>query len=144
MFLEKNPSIWLGQGFITLRGIVDQMRFFTRWTIGEEILQEVEIQGIEEKQVNLYTISHDLIVTLENESLGLWEGRGERQEHHLSWKLFSPDKSLFGEEHFFHLPNGRIKTRAIFSDPEGSYTLVEGEIRQALPQSSTDVSSTTF
>lgn len=132
MFLEQNPSVWLGQGFISLRGIVEQIRFFTRWTIGDKIIQEVEIQGVKEKQVNIYTVSCALIVTLENESLGLWEGHGKREKHHLSWKLVSLDKNLCGEEHFFHLANGRIKTRAIFSDPEGPYTLVEGELWRAI------------
>lgn len=135
MFFQDTPSIWLGQGIITLRGIKDPLPFYTRWTIGDEIVQEVEIKGITEKQVNLYTISGDLLVTLENEELGLWKGQGTIEEHHLSWTIFSSQDGLRGEEHFYHLASGRIKTRASFFDKEGTYTLVEGEMWRALKTS---------
>lgn len=135
MFLRKTPSIWLGQGFIHMRSIAEPVRYFTRWTIADEITQEVEIDGLAIKQVTVYTISPDLKITLENEDLGLWEGVGIIDEHHFSWRLSSNDKSLTSEEHFYHLENGRIKTRAIFSDSDGPYTVVEGELWQKMAQS---------
>lgn len=128
MFFHESPGVWLGQGFIHMRGIAEKLPFYTRWTIGDDIVQEVEIKGLAAKQVNVYTVSPDKLVTLENEDLGIWQGSLLQEGHHLSWKLFSPDQIFSGEEHFYHLDNGRIKTRASFFDQEGLYTLVEGEI----------------
>ncbi len=128
----KIPSIWLGQGLITFRGVAAPVPFYTRWTVNDTIKQEVEIKGHAEKQVNIYTISDELIITLENADLGVWQGSGQIEGHHLSWKIISDDQSLKGEEHFFYLDNGRIKTRAYFMDDEGVYTLVEGEIWKAI------------
>lgn len=132
-FLEQGPNIWLGEGTILLRDVTDRLRFFTRWILDPQgfLIHEVEIVGFPTKQTNIYTITQEkahLFISLENETLGLWEGHGLISDHHLHWRLFSADKSLSSEEHFFHLDNGRIKTRGLCSDKTGVYTVAEGEI----------------
>ncbi|MCX6994796.1 MAG: hypothetical protein NTY13_03085 [Chlamydiae bacterium] len=128
----KNSSTWLGQGLITLRGIRAPVPFYTRWIIKEKIKQEVEIKGHIEKQINIYSISEELVVTLENAEIGLWQGIGQVKGNILLWELTSEDQSLKGEEYFIQLENGRIQTNAYFRDSEGIYTFVKGEIWEVI------------
>lgn len=132
------PGLWLGEGKISFSASPEFIKFYTKWDIKEEApgimgaTQIVEMQGLEEQQViNVFTIKEILPesfqLTLENEIVGMVEGKGVRDRHTIAWE-FRNHTTFEGFEVYEKQENGDYFLHAEYGAPDQFRTIIEGLI----------------
>jgi hypothetical protein len=131
------PSYWLGEGKITFRTSSEFLKFYTKWEIFEEepgvmqATQIVEMQGVKEQVINLFTfedIKPDTFsVLLENNIVGKIAGKGLRNEKTIAWEFRGPI-AFEGFEVYELQDNGDFFLHAEYGSPDQFRTIVEGLI----------------
>lgn len=131
------PSVWLGQGKITLTSSPEFIKFYTKWFISQKedgsiiATQNVELDGVEEPVTNIYTITKTtpaaFSITLESDSIERVSGTGFRNDQRIGWE-FIGQQNIEGFEVFEKQENGDFFFHAEFGNSENFRTIIEGLI----------------
>jgi len=131
------PSIWLGQGKITLSTSPEFIKFYTKWEITREMtdviraVQVVELIGVDEPVINTFTLTEitpsNFSIALENGAIGKVTGTGLRNDSLIAWEFIGQER-LEGFEVYEKQDNGDYFFHAEYGASETYRTLVEGLI----------------
>lgn len=131
------PGIWIGEGAISWTASPTKVRFFTRWEVsdlgekGIRCRQTVELEGVEEHVINLYTFFHiseaKFQVVLENEILEKVTGEGWIDSNRIAWE-FRGSNTFEGFEVYERGENGVHRMHAEYSSPDQFRTTINGVI----------------
>jgi hypothetical protein len=131
------PGLWLGEGKISFSASHEFLKFYTKWEITEETpgimtaVQVVEMQGVEEKVVNVFTFKDitptSFTVLLENNVIGSMTGTGLRNEHVIAWE-FRGQTAFEGFEVYEQQESGDYFLHAEYGSSDQFRTIVEGLI----------------
>lgn len=130
---------WLGEGTIQLSMSDEPLHYFTRWKREEgdgdkviEMVQEVQIKGINEMMVNHFTFfmqdEKNIIVTLENNTVGKVTGKGVVNPLIIGWEFNHPSVNFQGFEFFEKQSNDQYLMRGEYSSDDEYRTLITGKI----------------
>lgn len=133
------PAVWLGQGTIKLSLAVDELLFFTRWSVGEAdsegnigLIQEIQIKGLPEIMHNEFTLSHlsqgEFCIDLENEAVGHVSGKGVINDTVIAWEFRVEDICFEGFEIYEQQDDKNYLMRAEYATHAEFRTLIEGRI----------------
>lgn len=128
---------WLGEGRVQFSGSTDEIKFYTKWQVASEknglivLKQLVEMQGINEKMQNTYTLQSiqdgKFEISLTNELLQDIKGRGLFDEGKIAWEFAS--KGVFeGFEIFEIKGDGTYQFHAEYSTEDLFRTIIDGTI----------------
>lgn len=133
------PERWIGGGNITFSASNAVIRFYTSWMIekGDEdklsCIQKVEMQGVDEKVVNQFTIydisENKFKIDLKSESIGLATGTGSIDKTKIAWE-FRGTKGVEGSEVYELQDNGDYILHAEYSSAELFRTIIDARIWQ--------------
>lgn len=137
------PGLWLGEGKISFSASPEFLKFYTKWDIQEvapgimSATQIVEMQGVEEQQViNVFTfkdiIPESFQLTLENDLVGMVEGKGIRDGQTIAWE-FRNQTNFEGFEVYERQENGDYFLHAEYGAPDQFRTIIEGLIWRKTP-----------
>ncbi len=136
-FIFNTDQIWLGEGKITFSFSSDFIKFYTRWEISKEndslimATQIVEMQGVEEHVVNLFTFSEiqptSFLVSMESETIKRINGTGVRSRNLIAWEFKGPE-AIDGFEVYERQENGDYFLHGEYGLSEQGHTTVEGLI----------------
>lgn len=136
LFIFK-PGIWIGEGKVAFSVSPTRVRFFTRWEVKElgekgfQCRQAVELEGVDEHVVNLYTFTHPtdqkFQVVLENELLEKISGAGFIEGNKIAWE-FRGHETFEGFEVYQLEENGMYRMHAEYASPDQFRTMIEGII----------------
>lgn len=126
-------GIWLGEGIISFKASPETIPFYTKWKI-EEIKdgiihaeQIVEMQGIQEKTVNTYTIAltdeNAFSIQLMNENVQNVQGKGVLAPDIITWN-FNAD-SIEGFE-VYEMNNDGYSFHAEYAREDFFRTIIDG------------------
>lgn len=137
------PGLWLGEGKISFSASPEFLKFYTKWEIQEKAsgimsaIQIVEMIGVDEQPViNVFTIKDILPesfhLTLENDLVGMVEGKGIRDTHTIAWE-FHNQTTFEGFEVYEQQQNGDYFLHAEYGAPDQFRTIIEGLIWRKMP-----------
>lgn len=127
---------WLGEGNITFSTSPESIKFYMKWESLPEVegsikaMQMIQMQGIEEKTVNLFIFSNfvdekfDLVI--ENQHFGQVAGHGEIKPDALTW-TFKENIALEGTESYNQINTDEYRVKAKYGTAE-HFTFIEGKI----------------
>lgn len=132
---------WLGEGRVQFSSSTDEIKFYTKWQVGKEqkgvivLKQLVEMQGINEKMTNTYTLQSiqdgKFEITLTNELLQDIKGKGLFNEGKIAWEFAS--KGVFeGFEIFEKEMDETYRFHAEYSTEDLFRTIIDGIIWKKL------------
>lgn len=134
-----STGIWIGEGKITFSTSPEHIKFYTKWQVSDEenglfvAKQTVEMQGIKEHVVNIYTFQtitpNNFTLSLANDLMGKVKGKGVIDQNTIAWELLRED-SFEGFEVYERQENGDYTFHAEYSSTEQYRTIVEGLIWQ--------------
>lgn len=139
------PGKWLGEGTIKLNMAKEEMRFFTRWTIGEKdqsgiitTSQEIEISGIGDLMKNEFLFSKikedSFAIELENQSLGKVIGKGVITKKIIAWEFRQGNLGFEGLELYELDGKDKYKVHAEYATTEDFRTIIHGKIWRKLDE----------
>jgi hypothetical protein len=135
------PAVWLGQGKIKLSLAVEELVFFTRWSIAEAdtegkivLIQEIQIKGLPEIMHNEFTLSNlsqgEFSIELENEAVGRVTGKGVINDKVIAWEFRVEDIGFEGFEIYEKQDDKNYLMRAEYATNDEFRTLIEGKLWQ--------------
>jgi len=137
MLFIFEPGIWIGEGTISFTASPTKVKFYTRWEVrdlgekGIQCCQTVELEGVEEHVVNLYTFLNiseaKFQVILENEVLTKVIGEGFIEKNKIAWEFRGHD-TFEGFEVYELLENGTHRMHAEYSSSDQFRTIISGVI----------------
>lgn len=133
------PSVWLGEGTITLSMVDEPLQFVTKWQIqpkdasgGIECSQEVQIKGIQDVMNNQFLFfdinSANFSVILENNTLGKVEGSGVMNPQVFGWEFKAKDIDFQGFEFYEKQDDELYLMRAEYASADDYRTIIRGKI----------------
>lgn len=130
------PGLWVGEGKIRFSNSQEELRFFTKWTISDEIdqkihaFQQVEMECAPEQVRNHFLFSDmtetSFSIQLENEAMGIVSGSGIITPSTISWVFKEED--FEGSESYSLVPDKEeylLNAEYVHDD---FLTMVEGRI----------------
>lgn len=135
------PAVWLGQGKIKLSVAVEELVFFTRWSVAEAdaegriaLIQEIQIKGLPEIMHNEFTLSSlaqgEFAIELENEAVGRVTGSGVINDKVIAWEFRVEDIGFEGFEIYEKQEGNNYLMRAEYATNDEFRTLIEGKLWQ--------------
>lgn len=135
------PAVWLGQGKIKLSLAVEELVFFTRWSIAEAdsegkitLIHEIQIKGLPEIMHNEFTLSdlshEEFSIELENEAVGHVTGKGVINDKIIAWEFRVEDIGFEGFEIYEKQDDNNYLMRAEYATNDEFRTLIEGKLWQ--------------
>jgi hypothetical protein len=132
------PGTWIGEGKITFSASPEFIKFYTKWQITEiepgklKAVQAVEMQGVEEHVVNVFTF-YDITPTtfsveLENSIVGTITGSGIRESETIAWEFRGTLSTFEGFEVYERQENGDYSLHAEYASMDQFRTIIEGLI----------------
>ena len=135
-FLFK-PGLWIGEGKVTFSASPETLRFYTKWTIEEEVdkkiicYQHVEMEGGDSNVFNTFIFSGILptsfSVELTSEMLGSVQGKGVIDAKTIAWE-FRGHPDFEGFEVYELQENGDFMLHAEYSSADQIRTIIDGRI----------------
>jgi hypothetical protein len=133
-----SDSLWIGEGKITFSASSDHIHFYTRWTphptkepSTHEWIQEVEMQGTDEKVANRFIITSlsetSFSLSLENDVIGKALGKGVIDQAKIAWEIKNPE-IFHGFEVYELQDNGDYSLHAEYVAQDNFRTLIDGRI----------------
>lgn len=132
-----SPGKWVGEGKISFSASSENLRFYTRWLIGDAdkgsitCSQEVEMPGNEPNMINNFVFSNvttsSFAVELENDVLGKVKGTGIIDQKTVAWE-FHGGGGLEGFEVYELQDNGDYMLHAEYASPDQFRTIIDGRI----------------
>jgi hypothetical protein len=130
---------WLGEGTIRLSMSEEPLHFVTRWKRHAEdasgiieVIQEVQIKGINEMMINHFTFSQfdskKMNIILENNTVGKVEGIGVVNAHVIGWEFNRPDVHFQGFEFYEKQNENQYLMKAEYSSDDEYRTFISGKI----------------
>jgi hypothetical protein len=130
---------WLGEGVIKLSMSDEPLYFLTRWKRQNdqedgffEVIQEVQIKGINEVMVNQFTFTRqghkNLDVILENNTVGKVIGHGVVNETTIGWEFNCPNVHFQGFEFYEKQNQDQYLMRGEYSSDDEYRTFITGKI----------------
>lgn len=130
---------WLGEGTIKLSMSEEPLFFVTRWKRQAheeggpiEVIQEVQIKGINETMVNHFTFSpvdaKNMTITLENNTVGKVEGTGVVNQDVIGWEFNSPQVHFQGFEFYEKQNQDQYLMRGEYASDDDYRTYITGKI----------------
>lgn len=130
---------WLGEGTITLSMSQEPLHFFTRWKREAtddkgifELVQEVQIKGINEVMINHFTFNtndtKNMEITLENNTVGKVQGTGVINPEVIGWEFNNPEVHFQGFEFYEKQNQDQYLMRGEYSSDEDFRTTITGKI----------------
>jgi hypothetical protein len=130
---------WLGEGVIRLSMSEEPLYFVTRWRREPgaskdliEIVQEVQIKGINEMMINHFTFSSldskNMKITLENNTVGKVEGAGIVNPEVIGWEFNNPAVHFQGFEFYEKQNQDQYLMRGEYSSDGDYRTYITGKI----------------
>ncbi|CRX38968.1 hypothetical protein [Estrella lausannensis] len=130
-----HEGTWLGEGRVQFSGSADEIKFYTKWQVGSEkngaivLKQLVEMQGINEKMLNTYTLqsiqNEKFEISLTNDLLQDVRGKGVYDTGKIAWEFTS--KGIFeGFEIFEKKADGTYQFHAEYSTEDLFRTVIDG------------------
>jgi hypothetical protein len=135
------PAVWLGQGRIRLSLAVEELVFFTRWSVEEvdpegeiHLVQEIQIKGLPDIMHNEFTLSKlahgEFQIALANDAVGCVEGKGVINDKVIAWEFRVDDIGFEGFEIYEKQPDDNYRMRAEYATNDQFRTLIEGKLWQ--------------
>lgn len=131
------PGIWIGEGKVTFAGSPDQVNFYTKWTINEEVnqtiscRQEVEMRGGGENVLNFFTLTaiteKSFEIVVESEALGKALGKGIKDERKIAWE-FKGHPDFEGFEVYEWQEEEHYTVHAEYVSPDQHRTIINGRL----------------
>ncbi len=133
------PSLWLGQGKITLNMVSEELAFYTRWDVNPKdasglilCTQEIQVKGLSDVMHNQFSIygltNGEFQIDLENQALGKITGKGLISDKVIAWEFRIEDIGFEGFE-FYEIENeSRYRMRAEYATHDQFRTLIEGSV----------------
>lgn len=135
-FLFK-PGLWIGEGKVTFSASPELLRFYTKWTIEEEVdkkitcYQHVEMEGGDSNVFNTFIFSDiqptSFSVELSSEMLGSVQGKGIIDAKTIAWE-FRGHPDFQGFEVYELQENGDFMLHAEYSSADQIRTIIDGRI----------------
>ena len=138
-FIFKS-GLWVGEGKVTFSASPNHLRFYTKWSMEEELdgkfkwLQRVELERGESNVYNnflFFNISETAFsVELSNELLGTVQGKGLINQKTIAWefKRELEHEGFEGFEVYELQENGDFMFHAEYSSDDLMRTIVDGRI----------------
>jgi hypothetical protein len=137
-FIFSNDD-WLGEGTIRLSMSEEPLHFVTRWKRHSEdpsgiieVIQEVQIKGINEIMINHFTFSKsegkNIEITLENNTVGKVEGKGVVNPAVIGWEFNNPEVHFQGFEFYEKQNDDQYLMRGEYSSDDDYRTFITGKI----------------
>lgn len=130
---------WLGEGTIQLSMSEEPLYFVTKWKRQQddshdfiEVVQEVQIRGMNEVMINHFTFSQidskKMNITLENNTVGKVEGTGVVNPNVIGWEFNRPDVHFQGFEFYEKQTDDQYVMRGEYSSDDDYRTYITGKI----------------
>lgn len=128
---------WLGEGRVQFSSSNDEIKFYTKWQVEGvknsliTLKQLVEMQGINEKMLNSYTVQSisegKFEIVLTNDLLREVHGKGVFDEGKIAWEFAS--KGVFeGFEIYEKTQDGSYRFHAEYATEDLFRTIIDGTI----------------
>lgn len=132
-----SPGRWVGAGRITFNVSKELIRFYTSWTIKEDVdgklvcIQIVEMQGIHERVVNSFLVydydANKFKIDMRSEVVDLATGTGIVDEKTIAWE-FHGQTGIEGFEVYELQENGDYMLHAEYASSEQFRTIIDARI----------------
>lgn len=133
------PSLWVGEGMITLNMVEEELAFYTKWNVTEsdnigkiQSVQEIQISGISENMKNeLYFFDfgdNKFSVEMENLNIGKVIGSGIVDEKLIAWEFRKNDLNFEGFETYLLQSDGSYIMHAEYVTSDQFRTQIDGKI----------------
>lgn len=130
---------WLGEGVIKLTMSEEPLHFITRWKRQNgpeegffDVVQEVQIKGINEIMVNQFTFmvkdGNSLDVILENNTVGKVHGKGVVNDETIGWEFNCPHVHFQGFEFYEKQNQDQYVMRGEYASDDDYRTFITGKI----------------
>ena len=135
------PSLWKGEGKISLNMVDEVLTFVTQWNIKDKDVagkvissQEIQISGISEYMQNALTFfdftSKSFSVEMENPNIGKIIGTGLYDDKVLAWQFRDNDMNFEGFETYHLQEDGSYQMHAEYVTSDQFRTQIDGRIWQ--------------
>jgi len=133
------PGIWLGEGKVKLNVSPEEMKFMTRWNLGEsseegpiKAVQEVQISGLSEIMTNQFSVfkvvDEEFEIELENQNLGKVIGKGIIRPKIISWEFRLNSLGFEGFELYEKEEDDTYSLHAEYATKDDFRTIIQGKI----------------
>ena len=133
------PSLWLGEGKITLSMVEEELNFFTRWNVSHkdpygiiECTQEIQIKGLSDMMLNQFIFSHvspgSFVIELENQAMGKVQGEGVISDKVIAWEFRMSDIGFEGIEIYEKQEDNTYSMHAEYATNDQFRTLIQGKV----------------
>lgn len=135
------PATWLGQGNIRLNMTIEELTFFTRWTVNHidtdgriSCLQEIQVKGLAEVMQNDFLLfdmtTGEFGIDLENDAVGKVTGKGLVNEKLIAWEFRIEDIGFDGFEIYEKQDEKNYTMRAEYATNDQFRTVIQGKLWQ--------------
>ena len=131
------PSIWIGEGKISITGSTEFIKFYTKWTFVQETTSKikgthiVEMQDVSEHVINAFDFSaitsHSFNLQMRNDIVGTIDGTGVIEPKVIAWE-FRQSTTFEGFEVYELQENEDYLLHAEYASPDQIRTIIEGRI----------------
>ena len=133
------PSLWLGEGKITLNMLKEELPFSTRWEVAPTdsygkitSVQNIHISGVSDSMKNefsVYNFTPDkFAIELENQSLGRIIGKGKISPEVIAWEFRMRDLGFEGFEIYQLVEKDKYMMHAEYATNDDFRSVIHGKI----------------